>query len=65
MSYLYKKANWLWPILIRHRLVHAVWRPLVELTRRRHVRFRKRLEKRAIQSHESPRLSLAVVSAGV
>ena len=43
MSYLYKRANWLWPILIRHRLTGAVWRPLVELTRRRHVRFRRRL----------------------
>ena len=28
MSYLYKKSNWLWPFLIRHRLVHRVWRPL-------------------------------------
>jgi radical SAM superfamily enzyme YgiQ (UPF0313 family) len=43
MSYLYKKSNWLWPMLIRHRLVAPVWRPLVELTRRRHVRFRQRL----------------------
>jgi radical SAM superfamily enzyme YgiQ (UPF0313 family) len=43
MSYLYKKANWLWPLLIRHRLTARVWRPLVELTRRRHVRFRRRL----------------------
>ena len=31
----------LWPILIRHKLVADVWRPLVELTRRRHLRFRK------------------------
>ena len=67
MSYLYKRANWLWPILIRHRLVANVWRPLVELTRRRHLRFRKQLEGRQIESFAptSHRLSLAVVSAGV
>jgi radical SAM superfamily enzyme YgiQ (UPF0313 family) len=67
MSYLYKRANWLWPILIRHKLVADVWRPLVELTRRRHLRFRKRLEGRAIGScARSPhRLPLTVVSAGV
>jgi radical SAM superfamily enzyme YgiQ (UPF0313 family) len=43
MSYLYKRANWLWPLLIRHRLVARVWWPLVEFTRRRHVKFRRRL----------------------
>ncbi len=43
MSYLYKRANWMWPFLIKHRLTRRVWRPLVELTRRRHVRFRQRL----------------------
>jgi radical SAM superfamily enzyme YgiQ (UPF0313 family) len=43
MSYLYKRSNRFWRFLIRHHLVHAVWRPLVETTRRRHVRFRKRL----------------------
>jgi radical SAM superfamily enzyme YgiQ (UPF0313 family) len=40
MSYLYKRSNRLWRFLIRHRLVHAVWSPLVELTRLRHVRYR-------------------------
>jgi radical SAM superfamily enzyme YgiQ (UPF0313 family) len=44
MSYLYKKMNWLWPLLIRHRLTGPVWRPLVELSRRRHVRARRRWE---------------------
>ena len=67
MSYLYKKSNWLWPLLIRHRLVHKAWRPLVELTRRRHVKFRARLAQRPI--HDAPKLSasisFAVVSAGV
>jgi hypothetical protein len=43
MSYLYKRCNWLWPTLIRHRLVSIAWRPLVELNRRRHLRFRARL----------------------
>jgi radical SAM superfamily enzyme YgiQ (UPF0313 family) len=43
MAYLYKRANWLWPLLIRHNLTAAVWRPLLELSRRRHVRFRDRL----------------------
>ena len=40
---LYKHANGLWPFLIRHRLVHAAWRPLVELARRRHMATRRRL----------------------
>lgn len=43
MSLLYKRCNWLWPVLIRFRLVHRVWRPLIELSRRRHLRFRRRL----------------------
>ena len=44
MSLLYKKMNWLWPLLIRARLTGPAWRPLVELSRRRHLRFRRRLE---------------------
>lgn len=43
MSYLYKRCNWLWPLLIRYRMVHRAWYPLIELTRRRHVKFRNRL----------------------
>jgi radical SAM superfamily enzyme YgiQ (UPF0313 family) len=46
MSYLYKRANWLWPLLIRHRLTHALWSPLVEVSRRRHLGFRERLRAR-------------------
>ena len=38
MSYLYKRSNRLWHLLIRHRLTGPVWRPLVEWTRRRHLR---------------------------
>jgi radical SAM superfamily enzyme YgiQ (UPF0313 family) len=41
--YLYKRSNPLWRFLIKHRLVHAVWRPLVELTRLRHLALRRRL----------------------
>lgn len=60
MSYLYKRSNRFWHLLIKHRLTAAVWRPLVEGTRRRHVRFRKRLE--AARAARTPG---AVVSAGV
>lgn len=41
MSVLYKRANPLWRFLIRHQLVARVWRPLVEATRKRHLRFRR------------------------
>lgn len=44
MTYLYKHSNRLWEHLIRHRLVSAAWRPLVEATRWRHVRYRRYLE---------------------
>ncbi len=47
MSYLYKKSNRLWPFVIRHRLTHALWHPLVEAARRRHVGFRRRLAARS------------------
>jgi hypothetical protein len=43
MSYLYKRSNPLWRFLIRHELTATVWSPLVEWTRRRHLRFRKTL----------------------
>jgi len=43
MTYLYKRSNRLWAFLIRHRLVSALWRPLVKLSRRRHLRWRARL----------------------
>jgi hypothetical protein len=60
MSYLYKRSNRLWTLLIRHRLVRRVWSPLVEVTRRRHVRFRERLA----AAEASPRAG-SVVTAGV
>lgn len=41
MSYLYKRSNRFWHLLIKHDLVHRVWRPLVELSRIRHLRYRR------------------------
>jgi radical SAM superfamily enzyme YgiQ (UPF0313 family) len=43
MSYLYKRSNWYWRFLIRHQLTASAWRPLVEWSRRRHLKFRRRL----------------------
>jgi len=60
MSYLYKRSNRFWHLLIRADVTHAVWQPLVELTRRRHVRFRRRLAART-----APVGAGSVVSAGV
>jgi radical SAM superfamily enzyme YgiQ (UPF0313 family) len=60
MSYLYKRSNLLWHQLIRRNLTAAVWRPLVEATRRRHLKFRRRLRVRGPSS--SPGV---LVSAGV
>jgi radical SAM superfamily enzyme YgiQ (UPF0313 family) len=62
MSYLYKRSNRMWAFLIRHRLTHAVWGPLVEWTRRRHLRFRARLEASRPRPVGQP---ACVVSAGV
>ncbi len=62
MSLLYKKANRLWPFLIRHRLTHAFWNPLVETARRRHLQFRKSLLHDATAS--TPGIAMPV-SAGV
>lgn len=47
MSYLYKRSNRFWHFLIRRQLTAAVWRPLVELSRRRHLKFRERLAEQA------------------
>lgn len=43
MSYLYKRSNRFWHLLIKNHLVHAVWMPLVEFTRLRHLKFRHEL----------------------
>jgi radical SAM superfamily enzyme YgiQ (UPF0313 family) len=61
MSYLYKRSNRFWRLLIKYHLVHAVWRPLVELTRRRHLHFREELS-----ATEGPcRSGISVVAGGV
>ena len=67
MSYLYKRSNRFWHILIKHRLVHAVWRPLVEWTRLRHLAFRSRLEAQPLEDLAQEKLGAPghVVSAGV
>jgi len=52
MSYLYKRSNRFWHLLIRHRLTAAVWGPLIEHSRRRHLRFREQLQAR-IESSDS------------
>lgn len=59
MSCLYKRSNWFWHLLIRNRLTAAVWRPLIELSRRRHLKFRTQLRNEATTSPG------CVVSAGV
>ncbi|HET9409248.1 MAG TPA: radical SAM protein [Candidatus Sulfotelmatobacter sp.] len=61
MSYLYKRSNRFWHLLIKHDLVNAVWRPLVEVTRWRHVRYRKRLARR----ESATPVPGQIVSAGV
>jgi radical SAM superfamily enzyme YgiQ (UPF0313 family) len=70
MSYLYKRSNRFWHLLIRHRLTATVWRPLVEWTRRRHVSFRRRLANLAIVPGSAtdwpmPVRAGSIVAAGV
>jgi radical SAM superfamily enzyme YgiQ (UPF0313 family) len=60
MSYLYKRSNRFWHFLIRRRLVAAVWRPLVERTRRRHLKFRSELALRPAGEPTASRGRLAV-----
>jgi hypothetical protein len=61
MAYVYKRANWLWPLLIRHNFTAIVWRPILEWSRRRHLRFRRRLA----AQEQGPIRADALVSAGV
>jgi radical SAM superfamily enzyme YgiQ (UPF0313 family) len=61
MSYLYKRSNRFWHLLIKHDLVNPVWKPLVEMTRLRHVRYRRKLAQRE-EAVGSPG---QIVSAGV
>ena len=43
MSYLYKRSNAFWHLLIRNDWTARVWRPIVQASRRRHLRYRERL----------------------
>jgi radical SAM superfamily enzyme YgiQ (UPF0313 family) len=61
MSYLYKRSNRFWRFLIKSHLVHALWNPLVELTRLRHLQFRKEL---AVADNLN-RAECGIVPAGV
>ncbi len=63
--YLYKRSNRLWHFLIKHRLVRRVWRPLVEVTRLRHLAFRKRLLAADRPRSALPSSPAAMVPAGV
>jgi radical SAM superfamily enzyme YgiQ (UPF0313 family) len=71
MSVLYKRSNWLWHRLIRHRLTHRVWSPLVDWTRYRHLSFREQLQREPLPARAAPaerpvpRRSLSVLSASV
>ncbi len=49
-AWLYRNSNWLWYFLIRFNLTNAVWDPLVELNRRRHMRFRRKVRSNPIRS---------------
>ena len=62
MAYLYKRSNLMWHLLIKYGLTSRVWHPLVECTRRRHLRFRRRLE---AEDASQPVRCSAVVSPGV
>jgi radical SAM superfamily enzyme YgiQ (UPF0313 family) len=64
MSYLYKRSNRIWHWLIKHRLTGAVWRPLIEHSRRRHLKFRSRLARLALEDAVPQRAS-QYVSPGV
>lgn len=60
MSCLYKRSNPLWHLLIRSRMTATVWRPLVEITRRRHLKFRARLaaESAPVRARTAPGVSV-------
>ncbi|PTY03377.1 hypothetical protein DB346_05710 [Verrucomicrobia bacterium LW23] len=51
MSYLYKRSNRFWHMLIRAGLVHTVWWPLVEWSRRRHLTYRAELAATPVDTH--------------
>jgi radical SAM superfamily enzyme YgiQ (UPF0313 family) len=65
MSYLYKRSNRFWRLLIRARLTSRIWRPLIEHSRRRHLQYRRRLETAVLNEPPGARRAAICVSAGV
>lgn len=63
MSYMYKRSNLLWQFLIRYRLTATVWQPLIECSRRRHLKFRKKLA--SMPDTSSIPKAMSPISAGV
>jgi radical SAM superfamily enzyme YgiQ (UPF0313 family) len=63
---LYKRANPLWLFLIRHQLVHLVWRPFIQWTRWRHQAQRRRSKAPCSARKEQSAVTTDLaVSAGV
>ena len=52
MSYLYKRGNRFWHQLIRRKLVTAIWHPLIQVTRLRHLKYRQGLQFRGDERSE-------------
>ena len=65
MSYLYKRSNRFWHLLIKNQLTHSVWRPLVEQSRRRHVRLRHKLQRQEIRYPEQLKRQGTLISPGL
>ena len=65
-SLLYKRANALWQVVIRRGWTARAWRPLVELSRRRHLAWRRRVRRAerelAAASSSTPPLRTPVAS---
>jgi len=51
--------------LIQHNLVHTIWSPLVEWTRLRHLKFRRRLAEKTESNAPGRLRAESIVSAGV
>ncbi len=63
---LYKRSNWLWPLLIKHRLVSAAWRPFLEWARLRRRSWRRQLATAGTNRKPVPvAFDPPIVSAGV
>jgi hypothetical protein len=67
MSYLYKRSNRFWHLLIKHRLTASVWQPLIEHSRRRQLRLRRCIEALDLVQEIPPAATRAshCISAGV